>query len=90
VLFWEFHEGGFNQAIRWGNWKAIQFGKDGPIELYNLENDLGERTNLAASKPEVIAEAKRIFAKARTENPNFPVQAGPARSPDRDSRPPRA
>jgi arylsulfatase A-like enzyme len=83
VLYWEFHEGGFNRAIRFGDWKAIQFGIDGPIELFDLKNDPGERTELAANKPDVVARAREIFAKARTDSPDFPVQAGPARSPDR-------
>lgn len=83
VLYWEFHEGGFNRAIRFGNWKAIQFGKDGPVELYDLKADRGERKNLAESKPDVVSAAKAHFAKARTESPHFPVQPGAARSPDR-------
>lgn len=45
VLYWEFHEGGFNRAIRFGDWKAIQFGKEGPIELYNLRSDPAETTD---------------------------------------------
>lgn len=86
VFYWEFHEGGFNRAIRFGDWKAIQFGKDGDIELYDLKSDPGERTNLAGSKPDVIATAKAHFAKARTDSKDFPVQAGIARSPDRGAR----
>lgn len=83
-LYWEFHEGGFNQAIRFGDWKAIRFGKDGPIELYNLKDDPSERTNLASSAPDRVAEARRLFATARTGSADFPVQPGPAHSPDRD------
>jgi arylsulfatase A-like enzyme len=86
VFYWEFHEGGFNRAIRFGDWKAIQFGKDGDIELYDLKSDRGERTNLAKSKPDVIATAKAHFANARTDSKDFPVQAGVARSPDRGAR----
>jgi arylsulfatase A-like enzyme len=86
VLYWEFHEEGFNRAIRFGNWKAIQFGKDGAIELYDLKSDPGERTNLAAGKPDVIAAAKAHFAKARTDSADFPIQPGIARSPDRGAR----
>jgi arylsulfatase A-like enzyme len=86
VLYWEFHEGGFNQAIRFGDWKAIRFGKDGPIELYDLSKDPSETKDLAASHPEMVEQAKQIFARQRTESPDFPVQPGAARSPDRGYR----
>ncbi|MBI3279357.1 MAG: hypothetical protein HYZ57_05890, partial [Acidobacteria bacterium] len=76
-----------NQAIRFGDWKAIRFGKDGPIELYDLKTDPGEKTDLAGAKPDVIAQARRLFESARVDSPYFPVQRGPARSPDRGRRP---
>ncbi len=40
-------------AIRMGPWKLIEYFEDGTIELYNLDADIGERTNLAAIRPEV-------------------------------------
>jgi arylsulfatase A-like enzyme len=83
VFYWEFHEGGFNRALRFGDWKAIQFGKDGPIELHDLRNDPGERTDVAAGNPKVIAAAREHFSRQRRDDPYFPVQPGPARSPDR-------
>jgi arylsulfatase A-like enzyme len=86
VLYWEFHEGGFNRAIRFGQWKAIEYGKDGVIELYDLKSDPSEKTNLAGAKPDVVAAAKAHFSKARTESPDFPIQPGVARSPDRGSK----
>jgi arylsulfatase A-like enzyme len=82
-FYWEFHEGGFNRAVRFDDWKAIQFGQDGPIELYNLKTDLSEKTDVAAANPDVIAAARKHFAAARTDNPNFPIQPGAANSPTR-------
>lgn len=85
-LYWEFHEGGFNQAIRFGDglaYKAIRFGPDGPIELYDLRQNIGESQNLAGVRPELVAKAKQIFATARVENPEFPMQTQAANSPSR-------
>jgi arylsulfatase A-like enzyme len=83
VFYWEFHEGGFNHAVRFGDWKAIQFGPNGPIELYNLKSDLSEKNDVAAANPNAIAEARRHFAAARVESPDFPMQTKVANSPDR-------
>jgi arylsulfatase A-like enzyme len=43
-------------AIRSGNYKLIEFFEDGRLELYNLANDPGERTNLAQTEPAKAAE----------------------------------
>jgi arylsulfatase A-like enzyme len=84
VFYWEFHEGGFNRAVRFGDWKAIQFGPNGPIELYNLKTDIGETNNVAEANPGVIADARRHFASARTDNEHFPIQDRAANSPNRN------
>jgi arylsulfatase A-like enzyme len=84
-LYWEFHEGGFDQAIRFGPWKALRFGSDGPLELYNLTNDAGEQHNLAASEQAITRQAHELLAAARTESPLFPAQKKPAPTPDRRS-----
>ena len=48
-------------AMRLGKWKLHEFFEDGAYELYNLENDLGGRKNLAAEMPEKVAElAKKL------------------------------
>lgn len=39
--------------IRKGEWKLIQYLKNGNIELYNTKNDLKESKNLAKSHPEM-------------------------------------
>ena len=46
-------------AIRDGNWKLIEFFEDQTVELYDLEQDLGERADLTGTYPEV-AERLRI------------------------------
>jgi arylsulfatase A len=32
-LYWEFHERGFEQAVRMGRWKSVRHGPDQPLEL---------------------------------------------------------
>jgi arylsulfatase A-like enzyme len=39
-------------AVRSGDWKLIEFFETGKVELYNLADDLGEKTDLAAKLPD--------------------------------------
>jgi arylsulfatase A-like enzyme len=87
TLYWEFHEGGFNQAVRFGNWKAIRFGSQGPIELYDLSRDIGEQHNLASSEPDVVNQARELLARSRVDSPLFPAQQKAAPTPDRRNTP---
>src|SRR5262249_17728870 len=43
-------------AIRSGDWKLIEFFETGKVELYNLREDLGEKSDLARSMPDRAAE----------------------------------
>ncbi len=72
-LYWEFHERGFSQAVRNGNWKVVRHGLTSPVELYDLSTDIAETTNLAAANPEVVREMEALFAASRTESELFPV-----------------
>ncbi len=63
------------QAVRRGDWKAYRPAPDKPLELYHLSNDLGETTNVAKAHPEVAASLERLLVTARTESPEFPLQA---------------
>jgi arylsulfatase len=51
-LFWE-HEG--NRALRIGQWKLVARGPQGPWELYDMEADRTELTDLAEREPERLA-----------------------------------
>lgn len=42
-------------VIRAGRWKLMKFYEGNQLELYNLEEDLGETTNLAEKRPEIRA-----------------------------------
>ena len=46
-------------VIRRGPWKLLQFFESGDLELYNLDQDIGESKNLAESNPE---QAKKFLS----------------------------
>jgi arylsulfatase A-like enzyme len=73
-LYWEFHERGFQQAVRMGSWKAVRIKKDAPLELYDLSTDPGEQHNLAAARPEIGARIEAYLKDARSENPGWPIK----------------
>jgi len=66
-------------AVRAGDWKLIEFYEDGKRELYNLREDLGEQTDLAARQDERVKELharllawrKAVNARMPTPNPDF-------------------
>lgn len=49
-------------AVRQGDYKLIEFDEDGRFELYNLRDDLGETTNLAARMPELAVALRGKLA----------------------------
>lgn len=52
-LYWSYAG---KRALRRGRWKVVQPGKDEPLELYDLEADLGETSDLALRHPDVLKE----------------------------------
>ncbi|MBL8793371.1 MAG: arylsulfatase [Planctomycetia bacterium] len=74
-LYWEFHEGGFKQAVRMGDWKLIRqpYGKEPAPQLYNLKDDLGETKDLAAERKDIVARIEAYLKTARTESKDWPV-----------------
>jgi arylsulfatase A len=74
-LYWEFHEGAASkQAVRMGDWKGVRLAAGAPVELYNLSQDLGEKRNVAADNPDVVAKIEKTLARARTEHPLWPLK----------------
>lgn len=69
-LYWEF-EG--RQAVRMKQWKAVRLKNAPATELFDLSVDPGERTNVAAAHPEIVARAEQIFVSGRTESALFPL-----------------
>ena len=71
-LYWEFYERAGKQAVRFGNWKAIRKPMhNGVVELYDLNHDLGELFDVAATNPDLVAKAKRYMDEAHIPNPNW-------------------
>jgi len=68
-LYWEFFERNTRQAVRMGKWKAIRTVKTDRIELYNLEEDIGETSDIADKHPDVVAKIRQCLKTARTPNP---------------------
>lgn len=73
-LYWEFHEGGFKQAIRYNNWKAVRLDPSSSPELFDLSVDPGETRNLANQHPELVTAFRIMFERARTDSPDWPVK----------------
>lgn len=71
TLYWEFGKqagdpnsgiiGEIFHAARRGPWKAVRYGLDAPVELYNLEEDPGEGTELSMRYPAIHAEFVQLF-----------------------------
>jgi hypothetical protein len=66
-------------AIREGNWKLIEHYENGQLELFNLEKDIGETTDVSAKEPNRVADLRgklekwrrEVGAQANTPNPQF-------------------
>lgn len=92
-LFWHFPiylEGGNKEtqdsifrtrpgsAVRFGDWKLIQYFENNDLELYNLKEDIGEKNNLEKSSPLKLKELLGLLEKWRmdTKAP-VPTQLNP-------------
>lgn len=68
-LFWDFAGYGKQIAVRMGKWKGIKTNirdqKDVALELYDLENDPGEKNNVAGDYPDVSKHIENIMLEAR-------------------------
>jgi arylsulfatase A-like enzyme len=72
-LYWEFHEGGFAQAVRVGSWKAVRKGIDGAVELYDLKTDIGETRDVASRHPALVRRAEVIMRREHVESEDWPL-----------------
>jgi arylsulfatase len=77
-LYWEFPGSGGQQAVIVRSWKAIrqQLNK-GTVktELYELETDPGETTDVAMKNPEVLKELEAVMKREHVPSKLFPMKA---------------
>ena len=93
-LYWEFHAGGGLQAVRQGRWKGVRNGvhrdADLPVELYDLEVDPTETTDVALDHPEIAAGILQIMRTEHTVSPvagwNFGWNAGAPGRPQAEAK----
>jgi len=74
-LYWDYGHcrDRYDQAVRLGRWKGIRLGRDGKIQLYDLEEDLGETTDVAGKHPDIVQRIASIMREAVTPSPRYPV-----------------
>lgn len=80
-LYWEFQldgswnkliNGGFRQAVRKGDWKAVRYGIHANTELYNLKSDPFETQDLAKEHLELVLEMNQLFKKSHADTEFYP------------------
>ncbi len=84
-LYWEFHEQGKKQAVRLSfdpaqdgdDWKGVRLNvaknPDGPIELYNLRDDIGEKNNVADKHADIVAKIAEYMRLSHTPCEHWPL-----------------
>lgn len=75
TLYWEFGKqvgdpnsgivGEVFQAARRGKWKAVRYGKQAPVQIFNMDEDPGEAADLSGSESEIRAEFVELFEDQR-------------------------
>ena len=92
AIFWHFPH--YNQhpqsypssVIRKGAWKLIETFDPEGVELYNLEEDLGETHNLAEKRPQLTAKLRRDLDSWRKEVGAQMMERNPDYDPDRSNQ----
>jgi arylsulfatase A-like enzyme len=74
-LYWEFHEKGFQQAVRHGEWKAVRDGGEkGTLELFNVVDDPGETMNLADREKNLARQMALMMQEAHVDSRDWPIR----------------
>ena len=54
-------------AIRLGNYKLLEYYENGSVQLFNLEQDIGEQNDVSGAKPDITAKLLKMFHDWRDE-----------------------
>lgn len=75
-LYWEFHEMNGRRALLIHPWKLIQYDLNakphGKPQLFNLDSDPSEKSNLAAEHPDRVREMFQKIKQSRIPSDRFP------------------
>lgn len=84
AIFWHYPHysnqgGGPSGAVRAGDYKLIEFYEDNHLELYNIKEDISEKTNLVPQMPQETTKLyqmlkdwrKEVDAEMPTPNPDY-------------------
>lgn len=69
-LYWEFPDSGGQKAVRMGKWKGIVlniFKGNRKIQLYDLDSDPREQTDVARYHPEIVKRMEDIMKQEHIE-----------------------
>jgi arylsulfatase A-like enzyme len=82
-FYWEFHEAGGRQAVRFGNWKGVRLNvsttTNAPLELYDLKTDPQEKNNIASQHPDVVKQIEAFMKEAYVPNKDWPLMVSEIR-----------
>jgi arylsulfatase A-like enzyme len=76
-IYWEFPEGpGWQAVLLEGRYKGIRpnlRNRGLALELYDLQTDPMETTNIAAQRPDLVRKIEGLMRSERVPNPQFPL-----------------
>ncbi len=74
-LYWDYGHcrDRYDQAVRMGKWKGIRLGQKSNIQLYDLENDISEKNNVADKHPDIVKKIETIMKQAVDPHDRYPV-----------------
>ena len=72
-LYWEIYETKPRCAVRYQHWKGVvaDMRQGLKVELYDVNQDESEQTNVAAEHPEVVKEIQQMMMESHVPNPYF-------------------